>query len=175
MRPYACPFCDVTYANGSNLRTHKKKCHPLELAAMEASGNITTTTAIPNTKYLQPLSSSQLHWFYCCIYWKDRKTDFKKDCAEFVFSQLLKYTVYFVKKLLAVKWKQVGNIPKYGVKSPTRDLLLQIHITHYLCSSRMKNYEILLHSMSIVRKLMTKIFKLSPQANFIWILLYTLT
>lgn len=38
MRPYKCPFCDVSYANGPNLRAHKKKCHSVELAAMEAAG-----------------------------------------------------------------------------------------------------------------------------------------
>lgn len=49
MRPYACPFCDVTYANGANLRTHKKKCHPLEVAAMDAAaGHETPGTVIPN-------------------------------------------------------------------------------------------------------------------------------
>lgn len=54
MRPYACPFCFVTYANGSNLRNHKKKCHPVELAAMEAAGQVTRPPSIPNAKYLQP-------------------------------------------------------------------------------------------------------------------------
>ncbi|XP_055682159.1 zinc finger protein 510-like [Lutzomyia longipalpis] len=36
-RPFECPFCDKTFANNSNCRNHKKKEHPLELAALEAS------------------------------------------------------------------------------------------------------------------------------------------
>ncbi|XP_017033946.1 zinc finger protein weckle [Drosophila kikkawai] len=38
LKPYSCDFCDRTFANGSNCRTHKKKAHPEELAAQEASG-----------------------------------------------------------------------------------------------------------------------------------------
>ncbi|KAL9922858.1 zinc finger protein weckle-like [Glossina fuscipes fuscipes] len=38
LKPYACDFCDRTFANGSNCRSHKKKMHPEELAALEASG-----------------------------------------------------------------------------------------------------------------------------------------
>ncbi|KAH8281673.1 hypothetical protein KR054_002118 [Drosophila jambulina] len=39
LKPYSCDFCDRTFANGSNCRTHKKKAHPEELAAQEASGS----------------------------------------------------------------------------------------------------------------------------------------
>ncbi|KAH8404839.1 hypothetical protein KR222_005368 [Zaprionus bogoriensis] len=38
LKPYACDFCERTFANGSNCRTHKKKSHPVELAAQEAAG-----------------------------------------------------------------------------------------------------------------------------------------
>lgn len=37
MRPYKCIFCELSYANGPNLRAHKKKCHSVELAAMEGA------------------------------------------------------------------------------------------------------------------------------------------
>lgn len=35
MRLYECSFCDITYSKEPNLRAHKKKCHSVELAAME--------------------------------------------------------------------------------------------------------------------------------------------
>ncbi|XP_055711458.1 zinc finger protein 99-like [Phlebotomus papatasi] len=53
-RPYECPFCDKTFANGSNCRSHKKKAHPVELAALEASGEQPTITITPKLKHLQP-------------------------------------------------------------------------------------------------------------------------
>ncbi|KAG4065634.1 hypothetical protein HA402_012624 [Bradysia odoriphaga] len=54
LRPYSCPFCDKTFANGSNCRSHKKKSHPIELAAMEAAGEVHVTTNIPKLEHLQP-------------------------------------------------------------------------------------------------------------------------
>jgi hypothetical protein len=44
-----------TFANGSNCRSHKKKAHPVELAALEASGKSTNATPnIPRLEQLQP-------------------------------------------------------------------------------------------------------------------------
>jgi hypothetical protein len=44
-----------TFANGSNCRSHKKKSHPVELAALEASGKSTNATPnIPRLEQLQP-------------------------------------------------------------------------------------------------------------------------
>lgn len=37
LRPYKCPFCERTFVNGPNCRSHKLKAHPVELAALEAS------------------------------------------------------------------------------------------------------------------------------------------
>ncbi|XP_065086208.1 zinc finger protein 718-like [Ochlerotatus camptorhynchus] len=54
LRPYQCPFCEKTFANGSNCRSHKKKAHPMELAALEASGKQTHATNIPKLEQLQP-------------------------------------------------------------------------------------------------------------------------
>ncbi|CAO1321513.1 unnamed protein product [Diamesa serratosioi] len=55
LRPYSCPFCDKTFANGSNCRSHKKKAHPVELAALEASGDQhKNVTNIPRLEQLQP-------------------------------------------------------------------------------------------------------------------------
>lgn len=36
-RPYTCPFCSRTFANGSNCRSHKRRMHPEELRMYEAS------------------------------------------------------------------------------------------------------------------------------------------
>lgn len=54
LRPYTCPFCDKTFANGSNCRSHKKKAHPEELAALEASGEVQRTANIPKLEFLMP-------------------------------------------------------------------------------------------------------------------------
>lgn len=35
-KPHACPFCSRCFANTANLRKHKLKDHPLELAEFEA-------------------------------------------------------------------------------------------------------------------------------------------
>ncbi|KAL7049161.1 hypothetical protein ACKWTF_003617 [Chironomus riparius] len=52
LRPYSCPFCDKTFSNGSNCRSHKKKAHPSELAAFEASGKKTSLPNIPRLDQL---------------------------------------------------------------------------------------------------------------------------
>uniref|UniRef100_A0A6B2ECK4 C2h2-type zn-finger protein n=1 Tax=Phlebotomus kandelakii TaxID=1109342 RepID=A0A6B2ECK4_9DIPT len=36
-RPFECPFCDKAFANSSNCLSHKRKAHPAEMAALEAS------------------------------------------------------------------------------------------------------------------------------------------
>lgn len=54
LRPYTCPFCEKTFANGSNCRSHKKKAHPVELAALEASGEVLPAANIPKLEHLQP-------------------------------------------------------------------------------------------------------------------------
>ncbi|XP_055299687.1 zinc finger protein weckle-like [Sitodiplosis mosellana] len=54
LRPYVCPFCEKTFANGSNCRSHKKKAHPVELAALEASGEVLPAANIPKLEHLQP-------------------------------------------------------------------------------------------------------------------------
>ncbi|GAB0098561.1 hypothetical protein DMENIID0001_143060 [Sergentomyia squamirostris] len=54
LRPYSCPFCSKTFANGSNCRSHKKKAHPAELAALEASGVPQPVTTVPRLEHLQP-------------------------------------------------------------------------------------------------------------------------
>uniref|UniRef100_A0A0A1X3N9 Zinc finger protein weckle n=1 Tax=Zeugodacus cucurbitae TaxID=28588 RepID=A0A0A1X3N9_ZEUCU len=38
LKPYSCDFCDKTFSNGTSCRTHKKRVHPDEFAAQEASG-----------------------------------------------------------------------------------------------------------------------------------------
>ncbi|XP_058450245.1 zinc finger protein 501-like isoform X2 [Malaya genurostris] len=53
-RPYKCPFCEKTFATGPNCRQHKKIAHPLELHALEASGEQTWATDIPKLEQLQP-------------------------------------------------------------------------------------------------------------------------
>ncbi|GAB0096616.1 zinc finger protein weckle [Sergentomyia squamirostris] len=54
LRPYSCPFCDKTFTNGSNCRSHKKKAHPAELAALEASGEVQRVANVPKLEQLQP-------------------------------------------------------------------------------------------------------------------------
>lgn len=54
LRPYSCPFCDKTFANGSNCRSHKKKSHPEELKMLEASGKqVANATNIPRLEQLR--------------------------------------------------------------------------------------------------------------------------
>uniref|UniRef100_A0A336MQT5 CSON005192 protein n=1 Tax=Culicoides sonorensis TaxID=179676 RepID=A0A336MQT5_CULSO len=60
LKPYACPFCNKTFANGSNCRSHKKKAHPVELAALEASG-VKSSVAIPRLEMLQPKIQSNFN------------------------------------------------------------------------------------------------------------------
>lgn len=40
-RPYTCPFCSRTFANGSNCRSHKRRMHPEELRVFESSSENT--------------------------------------------------------------------------------------------------------------------------------------
>lgn len=54
MHPYSCPFCDKTFVHGPNLRLHKVKAHPVELAALEASGVPQPVTRLPKLEQLQP-------------------------------------------------------------------------------------------------------------------------
>ncbi|XP_054744073.1 zinc finger protein weckle-like [Anastrepha obliqua] len=56
LKPYSCDFCDRTFANGSNCRTHKRKSHPEELAALEASGEKTYTKNIPKLAVLKSVT-----------------------------------------------------------------------------------------------------------------------
>ncbi|XP_017464509.1 PREDICTED: zinc finger protein 62-like isoform X1 [Rhagoletis zephyria] len=56
LKPYSCDFCDKTFANGSNCRTHKRKSHPEELAALEASGEKTYTKNIPKLAVLKSVT-----------------------------------------------------------------------------------------------------------------------
>ncbi|XP_011190978.2 zinc finger protein 69 [Zeugodacus cucurbitae] len=56
LKPYSCDFCDRTFANGSNCRTHKRKAHPEELAALEASGEKTYTKNIPKLAVLKSVT-----------------------------------------------------------------------------------------------------------------------
>uniref|UniRef100_A0A0K8UH04 Zinc finger protein weckle n=1 Tax=Bactrocera latifrons TaxID=174628 RepID=A0A0K8UH04_BACLA len=56
LKPYTCDFCDKTFANGSNCRTHKKKSHPEELAALEASGEKKFTKNIPKLAVLKSVT-----------------------------------------------------------------------------------------------------------------------
>lgn len=56
LRPYTCPWCDKTFANGSNCRSHKKKAHPVELAALEASGQPLPAVNIPKMDQLKQQS-----------------------------------------------------------------------------------------------------------------------
>lgn len=54
LRPYTCPWCDRTFVNGANCRSHKKKMHPVELAALEASGEPLPSVYMPKLRELQP-------------------------------------------------------------------------------------------------------------------------
>ncbi|XP_054083320.1 zinc finger protein 85 [Zeugodacus cucurbitae] len=56
LKPYSCDFCDKTFANGSNCRTHKRKSHPEELAALEASGEKKFTKNIPKLAVLKTVT-----------------------------------------------------------------------------------------------------------------------
>ncbi|XP_054742635.1 zinc finger protein weckle-like, partial [Anastrepha obliqua] len=58
LKPYSCDFCDKTFANGANCRTHKRKTHPEELAALEASGEKTYTKNIPKLAVLKTVTKS---------------------------------------------------------------------------------------------------------------------
>ncbi|KAL5278712.1 hypothetical protein ACFFRR_003373 [Megaselia abdita] len=53
LKPYTCNFCDKTFANGSNCRSHKKKSHPYELAALEASGTKSYCQNMPKLEHLK--------------------------------------------------------------------------------------------------------------------------
>lgn len=55
LKPYSCEFCDRTFANGSNCRSHMKKMHPEELAALEASGIKSHAKNIPKLETLKAL------------------------------------------------------------------------------------------------------------------------
>ena len=41
-----CNFCDRSFASGTNCRSHKRKCHPLELAELEGEANAQGATNI---------------------------------------------------------------------------------------------------------------------------------
>ncbi|XP_049302420.1 zinc finger protein weckle-like [Bactrocera dorsalis] len=56
LKPYSCDFCERTFANGSNCRTHKRKAHPEELAALEASGEKAYTKNIPKLAVLKSVT-----------------------------------------------------------------------------------------------------------------------
>ncbi|XP_039951869.1 zinc finger protein 2-like [Bactrocera tryoni] len=56
LKPYSCGFCDKTFASGSNCRTHKRKSHPEELAALEASGEKKFTKNIPKLAVLKTVT-----------------------------------------------------------------------------------------------------------------------
>ncbi|XP_054744933.1 zinc finger protein weckle-like [Anastrepha obliqua] len=56
LRPYSCDFCDKTFSTGPSCRFHKKTMHPVELAALEASGVKTYTKNIPNLDVLKAVS-----------------------------------------------------------------------------------------------------------------------
>ncbi|XP_067621102.1 zinc finger protein weckle-like isoform X2 [Eurosta solidaginis] len=56
LRPYSCDFCDKTFSTGPSCRFHKKTMHPVELAALEASGVKTYTKNIPNLDVLRAVS-----------------------------------------------------------------------------------------------------------------------
>lgn len=52
-----CPWCPSKFSSGTNLRGHKKKLHPVELAEMEASGQAPHTVRMPNLKELQSMNT----------------------------------------------------------------------------------------------------------------------
>ncbi|XP_039951101.1 zinc finger protein weckle-like [Bactrocera tryoni] len=56
LKPYSCDFCDRTFANSANCRTHKRKAHPEELVALEASGAKAYTKDIPKLAVLKSLT-----------------------------------------------------------------------------------------------------------------------
>nr|XP_014087468.2 gastrula zinc finger protein xFG20-1-like [Bactrocera oleae] len=56
LRPYSCDFCDKTFSTGSSCRFHKKTMHPVELAALEASGAKTYTKNVPNLDALRAVA-----------------------------------------------------------------------------------------------------------------------
>ncbi|XP_055850640.1 gastrula zinc finger protein xFG20-1-like [Episyrphus balteatus] len=59
LKPYTCDFCDRTFANGSNCRSHKKKSHPVELAAMEAAGKNSIAAGIPKLEDLRAKTKAE--------------------------------------------------------------------------------------------------------------------
>ncbi|XP_017464494.1 PREDICTED: zinc finger protein weckle-like isoform X1 [Rhagoletis zephyria] len=56
LRPYSCDFCEKTFSTGPSCRFHKKTMHPVELAALEASGVKAYTRNIPNLDVLKAVS-----------------------------------------------------------------------------------------------------------------------
>uniref|UniRef100_A0A034VAR6 Zinc finger protein weckle n=1 Tax=Bactrocera dorsalis TaxID=27457 RepID=A0A034VAR6_BACDO len=56
LKPYSCDFCDKTFAHGSNCRSHKRKFHPEEFAALEASGEKKFTKNIPKLAVLKTVT-----------------------------------------------------------------------------------------------------------------------
>lgn len=61
LKPYSCDFCDRTFANGSNCRSHKKKAHPVELAAMEAAGKNRVAAGIPKLEELRAKTKMEMN------------------------------------------------------------------------------------------------------------------
>ncbi|KAH8237907.1 hypothetical protein KR032_006060 [Drosophila birchii] len=93
LKPYSCDFCDRTFANGSNCRTHKKKAHPEELAAQEASGggkaynrNIPKLEALKaftkNKDNLSPVATKQSG---CFAFGKKPKPPVKENASSLPF------------------------------------------------------------------------------------------
>ncbi|XP_053958856.1 zinc finger protein 91-like [Anastrepha ludens] len=74
LKPYTCDFCDRTFANGANCRTHKRKSHPEELAALEASGEKTYTKNIPRLAALKTVTKP-----ICTVGTKDSDSMIKID------------------------------------------------------------------------------------------------
>ncbi|CAD6996792.1 unnamed protein product [Ceratitis capitata] len=58
LRPYSCDFCDKTFSTGSSCRFHKKTMHPVELAALEASGAKAYTKNVPNLDSLRAVAKT---------------------------------------------------------------------------------------------------------------------
>ncbi|XP_067621083.1 zinc finger protein weckle-like [Eurosta solidaginis] len=56
LKPYSCDFCERTFATGANCRTHKRKTHPEELAALEAAGCKAYTKNIPKLSVLKTVT-----------------------------------------------------------------------------------------------------------------------
>ncbi|KAH8255467.1 hypothetical protein KR038_003697 [Drosophila bunnanda] len=93
LKPYSCDFCDRTFANGSNCRTHKKKAHPEELAAQEASGggksynrNIPKLEALKaftkNKDNLSPVATKQSG---CFAFGRKPKPPVKENVSNLIF------------------------------------------------------------------------------------------